>query len=124
MPSLKGRRLTVYNIVSGCFFDGIESYQNDFELNTNQIKDAITYCKGQKCKEVEQINFCDGCILRGINEKKFDRRDYLQTDVNGTAITTSMDGKIVFFGTINELYDEHLGKLGWVIADELHAKMF
>jgi len=51
-PILKGRRLTVYNIISSLYHaDYIDEYINDFEITHQDVREAIRYCKNTLCNE-------------------------------------------------------------------------
>ncbi len=71
MPSLVGRRLTVYNIVCQVLLEGdIEGHCKEFELKSEQIEAALKYCSNLSCTiDNEQHQFCDGCILREIRDR-------------------------------------------------------
>jgi len=121
MPSLKGRRLTVYNIVSKLYIENtIEEAIDDFQISLSEAKAALVYCKNLNCQtDTDRIQYCDGCILRTIEEGwSFDKGGYVQTE---NQITISKNDPMFFLGNINQLEDEKFGKPGWVIANELYS---
>jgi uncharacterized protein (DUF433 family) len=123
MPTLKGRRLTVYDIVTKLFYeDTIEEAIEDYGISLLEAKSAIEYCMNLNCQtDIDRIHYCDGCVLRTIEEKwKFKGEDYIQIDEQ---LTVSKDGKTVFLGKIDELEEEQFGKPGWVIASEIYPKL-
>lgn len=96
MPALKGRRLTVYNIVTKLFYeDSLALALSDYEIAHSDAVEAVNYCTSLTCKEdTTLIQFCDGCYLRTI----VDREN-------------------------NEDYDEP-GSVAWLIAEEVKRRYF
>ena len=97
MPSLKNRRLTVYDIVTKLFYeDSIAEAIEDYSITVQEAVAAIEYCMNLRCKiDKERIQFCDGSVLTLIEEEnsKFDRTDYNQFDNN---LTASKNDSFVF----------------------------
>jgi len=80
MPSLIGRRLTVYDIVTKLYLeDSIETALEDYEIDVLQAEAALEYCVNLYCQmDKKRINFCDGCVLRTIEEGwTFSKNDYM-----------------------------------------------
>lgn len=122
MPSLVGRRLTVWDIVTKIYYEPtLKEAIDDYEITFLEAKTATDYCIELRCKEEEnRINFCDGCILRTIEEGwDFKREEFTQVNEK---LTISKDGNFIFLGTIDELGDQTFGKLGWVFASEILHK--
>jgi uncharacterized protein (DUF433 family) len=71
-PCIKGRRLTVYNIVVKVYLeDNIDLIYEDYELSNEEVKQAINYCSNLECiNDSTLISFCDGCILGESDEIK------------------------------------------------------
>ena len=74
-PTLKGTRLTVFNIVFGVFTDG-KDYLTDHELKGDDVFAAIKYCISLECENNPHKRFCENCIMEDIqaNEKNSDFR--------------------------------------------------
>ena len=126
-PILKGRRLTVYNIISALYYtDNIDEYTNDFQITKKDIRDAINYCKNTICSKFEKkgAQYCDGCILRTISEGDIlDTKKFVERGANDK-VTISKDEKIIFLGSINELENTEFGSVGWIMAEEVEKKFF
>jgi uncharacterized protein (DUF433 family) len=123
MPALKGRRLTVYDIVTKIYYEeSVPAALEDYSISLDDAKDAIHYCVSLKCKEdPELVQFCDGCILRTIHEGwDFDKQNYIETEENGQKITVSKNGKIIFLGSLKEFEDSEFGKVGWLLAEKVN----
>ena len=120
MPTLRGRRLTVYDIVSKLYYeDTIDEAIEDYDISLLEAGAAVKYCMNFECQQdINRINFCDGCILRMIDENvKFNKEDYDQIDEQ---LTVSKDGSFVFLGKIDELEEDRFGKPGWALATEVN----
>jgi hypothetical protein len=63
-PKLKGRRLTVYDVVSGIHADGLETYLEDREISLEEARQAILYSMNLQCQMDRPPNFCHGCIFK------------------------------------------------------------
>src|ERR1700755_641192 len=114
-PKLKNRRLTVYDIVSGIYNEGLESYSEDREISIEEARQAVWYSKNLQCQIDRPVNFCDGCILRTIKEGWKFKRDELQevTLEDDTKITLSENEGSIYLGDINEYEEENFGKMVW-----------
>ncbi|MGN6293155.1 MAG: DUF433 domain-containing protein [Chitinophagaceae bacterium] len=126
MPALKGRRLTVYDIVTKLYYEeSIEIAINDYEISMRDAKEALLYCMNLRCKkDKNRVHFCDGCILRTFEEgSDFDRDNYIEARVDGEMITISRDESIFFAGSLEELEDSEFGKVTWLIAEELNKSI-
>jgi uncharacterized protein (DUF433 family) len=122
MPILNGRRLTVYNIVSKIYLEEtLEFALSDYEISLAEAKAAIDYCEKLHCQQQpDRLHYCDGCILRTIEEGwDFNKDDYKQINPN---FTTSHDGQFIFLGSLNQLEEESYGKPGWAIASSIKEK--
>lgn len=126
MPALKGRRLTVYDIVTKLYYEeSVEIAIDDYEISMSDAEEALAYCMNLRCKKDEnRVNFCDGCILRTIDEGwDFDRENYVEIKDGSEVITVSKDGLVLFAGSLQELEDSEFGKVTWLIAEELHKNI-
>ncbi len=126
MPALKGRRLTVYDIVTKLYFEeSIAVAIDDYSITIEDAKDAIAYCRSLKCKEDKDlIQFCDGCLLRTMADGwTFNKENYVQLEENGQKITVFKDGKVYFIGSIQEFEEDEFGKTTWLIAEEVERML-
>ena len=122
-PTIKGRRLTVHNVVTQIYYeDSLETALNVYEITLDEAKDAVNYCSTLKCQEdSELIKFCSNCILRSLQDEwKFDKKNYREfhdKDLD-SKITISKDGNEIFIGTLQELEDDSFGTAGWLLSLE------
>jgi uncharacterized protein (DUF433 family) len=127
-PRIKNRRITVYNVIGTLYNgDSISEYAKDYEVEENVIKEAIEYCKSLACQTSNVYQYCEGCILRTLNEKEapFNKDDYYEViSEQGDIITLKKDGKEIFLGTMEELINEECGCSGWEKAEALFEKYF
>jgi uncharacterized protein (DUF433 family) len=122
MPSLGGRRLTVFNIVTILYYG--ESLQNaivTYEITLDDCKDALNYCKSLKCQsDPTRIQYCEGCVLSTMDDGwQFDKNDFTELGEGADKATVSKDGKIYFLGSIQELEDSMFGKATWLMAESI-----
>ncbi|NML37490.1 DUF433 domain-containing protein [Chitinophaga sp. G-6-1-13] len=122
-PTVNGRRLTVFNVVSyAAHTDDITSYLNEFELSRDELSAAVDYCMDRRCGaiEYEWEQYCDGCILRTIADgDDFNRDDYEEID----GITFSKDRQVIFLGSLDEQEKAEAGVMGWVLAEEVNRRL-
>jgi len=126
MPSIKGRRITVYNVLTTAWYaNDVGEELNDFNLTLYDLADAVYYCKNLKCKvDEDRLHYCDGCILRTFEEGwDFNKEDYLEIEIDGKPITFAKDGGLVSLGSLQELEDQELGEAGWLMAEEINKKL-
>lgn len=124
-PALVGRRLTVFNIVTKLYYEeSLKEAISDYEISLQDAKDAVYYCMHRKCKEDEDLKYyCDGCILRTIQQGwKFNKDEYKEVQYGEDNYTLSKDGKSIFFGTLKELEDSEFGMVTWLIAEEVDRR--
>lgn len=122
-PTIQGRRLTVYNVVTKIYYeDSLKTALEDSEISIDEAKDAVNYCSSLKCQEdPDLIKFCSGCILRTLQDEwNFNKEYYREFYDKGSdsKFTISKDGNQIFIGTIQELEDQSFGKAGWLLALE------
>jgi len=124
-PTLKGRRLTVYDIVTKVYFeDSIEMVLADYEIGITELNTAVNYCRSLSCKEDETLlKFCDGCILRTLQDGwNFTKSNYIQIiNKENKTIVISKDNQEIFLGTLEELENSDFGKVTWLIADNIYG---
>jgi uncharacterized protein (DUF433 family) len=117
-PKLKGRRLTVYDVVSGIFNEGLDVYLSDKEISIEEASQAILYSKNLQCQIEAPNNFCDGCILRTIKDGwKFSREELQEITLENQTTITLTEGGGIYLGTVKEYENEMFGKLGWAMAE-------
>jgi len=126
-PVVKGRRITVFNVVSKIFYENnLQDALDDYEITLDVAREVTEYCSGLKCQEdVNLVKFCSGCILRTLQDGwNFSKGDYNEIILNEQKqiITISKDGKNIFLGTLEELENTEFGKIGWLIAHEIKRK--
>jgi uncharacterized protein (DUF433 family) len=123
MPSLIGRRVTVYDVVIQVFLEeNLDNVKEVQRINNAQIKAALRYCSSLSCKtDNEDYQFCDGCILRNIADgNNFDRNDYFEiTHEDDSKLTISKIDGLRYMGSLDELGKEEIGKEMWVISQSL-----
>jgi len=137
MPSLIGRRLTVFNVVTQIRGDGLTQAMETYEISIEQAKAALNYCSKLKCQIAsEKFNFCDGCKLSiqrdHKNDLQFDESKYLEIlRPNGTTYVISKDDDLFkpnhishFEGSLQELKEEIEGTETWILATDLLKKYF
>jgi uncharacterized protein (DUF433 family) len=126
MPALKGRRLTVFDIVTMIYYEeSLAAALKEYSISLEDAQDAVNYCMNTKCKEDKGlVQYCDGCILRTIDEGwTFNKQDYTETEIDGQRYTISKDEKIIFLGSLSELEDSEFGRVTWLMAEEVN-KLF
>jgi hypothetical protein len=71
-PTLKGRRLTVSNIVTGIDCDDLETYITDHEISETDAKMTVEYCMNRHCTKIIG-KFCEHCILSDAKNTELDK---------------------------------------------------
>lgn len=123
MPTLRGRRLTVYDIVTKLKYErSIDLALKDYEITVTEALAACDYCRNLRCKIApNRIHFCYGCVLRIQEEESvFNREDYVETD---KGLTIYKGDDVIYLGNLDELEEESCGKAGWEIASEMYLKL-
>jgi len=126
MPSLQGRRLTVYDIVTKLYYEQtLKLALEDYDISLKDAKDALHYCMNLKCKsDRNRVQYCDGCILRTFEEGwKLKREEFIEIKKENNIIVASKDKTILFAGSFQELEDSEFGKVTWLIAEEINSKL-
>lgn len=124
-PIVRGRRLTVYNVVTKIYYE--ESLSNaleDYEITYEEALDSVKYCEALQCQtEKNLVKFCSGCLLRTLQDGwSFDRKDFMSISIRyeNSKISVSRDNRRIFLGTLQELEDAEFGKAGWLMALDVH----
>jgi uncharacterized protein (DUF433 family) len=121
-PKIKGRRLTVYNVVSGINYDGLE-YLTDHKLDIIVVKEALNYCSSLECQKDSTGNFCNGCILNSLkNGWKIDRNELEEITINNEKFLKYKDSDSIYLGSLEDYEEDSFGKMGWKIAEEVKEK--
>lgn len=126
MPSLSGRRLTVYDIVTKLSVEeSVDEAISDYDISLDDIKDALQYCMTTRCKyDGSRKHYCDGCILRTLEEgNNFHPENFREILIEGRVFTVSLDGKIVFTGTLDEFQKSEIGQETWKLAEEQFKRL-
>jgi uncharacterized protein (DUF433 family) len=124
-PALVGRRLTVFNIVTKLYYEkSLEEAISDYEISIQDARDAVQYCMHMKCEQDKDLqHYCDGCILRTIQEGwKFNKDEYKEVQYGENKYTLSKDGRSIFLGSLKELEDSEFGMVTWLIAEEVNKR--
>ncbi|PSL18816.1 DUF433 domain-containing protein [Chitinophaga ginsengisoli] len=126
-PVVKGRRTTVFNIVSCIYYeDNLQEALDSYEIILDVAREAVAYCSELKCQEdVNLFKFCSGCVLRALQEDwNFSKDDYKEIllDEQKQIITISKDGNSIFLGSLQELEITELGEAGWLVAQEIKRR--
>ncbi len=129
-PRLNGRRLDVNHVIFGITeYDngGIESYQGDFEVTTEQLKHAILYCKDEICEVQDVPRSCNGCSKKFQNDIKT-WEEYIQ--LNGGIKETESSDPIfklgdhsILLGALEDHKKDFEGKDNWKRAAKLHESL-
>ena len=123
MPTLKGRRLTVYDIVTKLSYEPtIKQALEDYEINEKEAKAAVNYCMNLCCKsDNDRLNFCNGCTLNAEQDNtEFDENKYEEIAYN---LTVTKDSSFIYLGSLEDLKNENKGKPGWLIAKNINDNL-
>ncbi len=116
-PTIKGRRLSVYNLISGLYdSDNLVTCLKDFEINLETVCQAIDYCSKLKCTDKPDLDFCEGCQLFSLVEN--DNSKNIEEFKNHLVI----DEGEYFIGSVEEYKESIYGRKGWKMARELRGK--
>lgn len=115
-PTIRGRRLTVFNVVSGIAAaqNDMEKYCSEFELNQIQVLDALNYCKKRTCEEGLKYSnrYCEQCVLDSIYS--YDEPINFIPISDGEILYSHENG-IIFLGSEEEYKSEQPIE-GWLLA--------
>ncbi|TRX61383.1 hypothetical protein FNH22_04825 [Fulvivirga sp. M361] len=130
-PRLEGRRLDVRHVIWGITeFDhgDMQSYQDNFEVTTDEIRHAIMYCKDQICELQDVPQSCNGCSKRFRKDtetweeylKEMGGIENIETD--GDPIIT-LGGDSILPGELEDHKKDFEGVNSWETARKLHLKL-
>lgn len=125
MPALRGRRLTVFDIVTMVYYSPtVQDALEDYEITWQDAMDATEYCMNLKCQQDRSRgNYCDGCLLRTLDEGwHFDRTNFIEYKGNEN-IVISKEKDIMFAGSLQELEDNEFGRVTWLNAIDVYKKL-
>ncbi len=128
---MEGRRLDVGHVIKGITqldVDNFQSYQNSFEVSTDQIGHAIMYCKDQICELQMVPQSCNGCSKEFRKDaetwEKFliEMGGFEKIENDGDPIIKLGENSI-YLGELEELKEEFEGIDIWEMAQVLHRKL-
>jgi uncharacterized protein (DUF433 family) len=125
-PILKGRRLTVFDIVTKIFYESnLQTALLDYEIQKDDAIEAVSYCKNLKCRaDKTLIRYCSGCILRTFGEGwTFNSQNLTEIMFNSQALTVANNGEILFPRNLKELENAEFGLVTWIIAKSVLDKL-
>ncbi|MFT5618857.1 MAG: hypothetical protein ACI85I_002092 [Arenicella sp.] len=129
-PRLDGRRLDIRHVIWGIIeYDNanIKSYQDDFEVTTDQIRHAIMYCKDEICELQNVPQSCNGCSKKFRKDTKT-WEEYLQEegipeDIQiGNNDFTKLGNSLILLGDLEDYKKEFEGVDTWKTAQVLYLK--
>ena len=123
MPVIVGRRLTVFNVITLADNTGdVHEQMREFELSMDELKSAIQYCMGLRCKDMSSPTdqYCDGCIRRSISQGWTSMKDDFEEK---DSYCISKDGYTILLGSMEEAEDDEFGVMGWGIAERLAKRL-
>ena len=124
MPALKGRRLTVYDIVTKLYYeDYISVAIEDYKITRTDAQDAVDYCVATECwTDKNLVHYCDGCILRTISEGPgFEGSNLKELLLDDQLITVAGDGQTIFLGSKHEFEESEFRKVTWLMAEKIKS---
>ena len=124
-PALKGRRLTVFDIVTMVLYsDTVQEALEDYRISWQDAMDATVYCVNLRCQsDKTRVQYCDGCLLRTFDEGwHFDKTNFKEYKGDDN-IVISKEQDIMFIGSLQELEDSEFGRVTWLNAIDVHKKL-
>ena len=129
-PYLESTKLTVFDVVSDCEYEGVSEYLEAREqLSTVDLRNALTYCKTRQCDQ--DRSHCGGCFLRskqdGIKTESdfINRFSEVRFEDSDEVIKGAGEGVMLMTGTRKTLCDNWQGEKVWLVAanllDELNS---
>ena len=122
-PHVVGTRLTVFDIVSDCKYEGIDFFVNSSQLSRTQLHSVLGYCKDKLCDH--DGGYCGGCSLRPVQDGVHDEEEFVNrfSEVRFTesdeVLSGNGEGVMVMPGTPETLSETWRGQDGWLIALDL-----
>ena len=123
-PHLYGHNMTVLDVVSDCFYGGVDSFLScNPRLSMSDLSETLKYCESRICDLYG--SHCGGCYLRLSQDNlknmddfinRFSEVRFVDSDeiVKGAGL-----GVIVMPGNKNTLPQIWKGVKGWEMADFL-----
>ncbi len=135
---LIGRRLTVFDVVSGAFFENsLNDYMLDMEVKYEEVKECLTFCSQKECLKIKDVVLCSKCEFGQIqNGDAFESytENYSKIIIHGKSgpkiiysKTGNMDldlnhDTLNFLGDEKDFWIELRGYKGWEMAREVMLK--
>ena len=121
-PTIIGRRLTVFDVISGIFYsESISSWLNEFELDRESAEQAIRYCSKLECINKPTFDFCEGCQLYSLVENKnFDEFRNTIIESKGHLI---IDNNEIYIGCVEDYKNSKYGQKGWIQARIINKEL-
>lgn len=118
-PTIEGHRLQVLDLVLGAFWDGVESYVHDFEIQYSDMVEAVNYCVQLRCRN-EAISRCGSCVLY---RKKYNADVPMEVVESESFRILHIDSTEEYIERLRDddvkIIDHGIGIMGWVIAQTL-----
>lgn len=125
-PCLKGHRINIFNLICRLMNESPKSFLEDYpDLQLDDIRQAIEYCKTRECRNDNPTHFCDGCSLRREFDKETFQEFLSKFGQVGTSDFPDFDldeGGLLFAGNIAQLKKKWQGEDGWKLAARVAAK--
>lgn len=116
-PRIKDHRLAVCDVIFSLKFDALVTIHDTWQLNNEEVKDALDYCANQQCLEDKPKNFCHHCVLANENEEPIDLSEYEEFEINQELYVKSNNS--FFLGSLKEIIEDYKGLEYWKIAAAL-----
>ena len=122
-PHLNDRRLSVFDIVSGCKYFGVKNYQKDYNISDHEICEVVKFCMSRSCKA--ENSFCGGCSLRALQDgidskqKYIDRFSEIRFLESDEVVYGKGSGVMVISGGLDSLEEYWKGQDGWKLAESI-----
>ncbi len=135
---LKGRRLTVFDVVSGVFFESsLNDFMLDMEVTHDEVKECLDFCSQKECLRIKDVVLCSKCEFGQIQSGdtfesyKASYSKIIVHDDSGPKIIYSETGNtdidlnhdtLNYLGDENDFWLELNGYKGWEMAKEVILK--
>ena len=123
-PFLKGTRLTVFDIVYACKFEGLSAFFESYiNVSQDEIREVLSYCKNRKC-DIDGSH-CGGCSLRNAQDDVYSMKDFINRfaeirfEDSENIIKGNGQGVMLMPGTPNNLHKHWRGEDTWLYAKEV-----
>jgi len=135
---LNGRRLTVFDVVSGVFFENsLNDYISDKGVTFDEIKECLSFCSQKECLKIKDATLCSKCEFGQLqNGETFEcyTKNYNKIIIHGklgSKVIYSKTGNqdldlnpdtFNYFGDEKDFWIELNGYKGWEMAKEVILK--